>query len=422
LLFGLAQSLGSSSNPRLGKGRFPYEWIVVAALLIIAIVGLGLRFSFGVFFKSLQADFGWSRAATSSVFSVYMVLCGMFGILGGWAIDRYGAKVIFAVMAFFTGLSLLLTSQVTASWHLFLTYSLLLSLGTAPIYVASMSTVSRWFIKRRGLALGIVSAGAGIGMVVLAPVAAYLISGYGWHTACFILSLIIFFTMFPCALLLKRPPGEVVALSDVGEQHYDEPGGFSLLQATKTRSFWLLILILFLLSSCAYAVITHIVPHAIDLGIAPIEAASLVSFIGIGSVVGRVVMGRVSDSIGEKQAFLICASLMAGAMLLLTRSSDLWMLYLFTAVFGFAFGAVAPLNAALIGGGFGLRHVGIIMGVTGIGWEVGAAAGPALAGYIFDTGGSYAPAFWGGVATTLMAAVLTFFLRMPKAIAKERLS
>ena len=423
MLFGLIRSFSRGSNPGLRKGRFPRgEWVVIVALLIIGIVGLGMRFSFGVFFKSFQDDFGWSRAATSGVFSVYMVLCAAFAILGGWALDRYGARIVFALMGFFTGLSLLLTSQVTAPWHLFLTYSLLLALGTAPIYVTSMSTVSRRFAKRRGLALGIVSTGGAIGMIIMAPISAYFISGYGWHISYLFLSLIAFFTFIPCSLLLKRPPGEIAALPDVGEQNYNEAGGFSLLQAAKTRSFWLLIFLLFLLSSCAFVVIAHVVRHAIDLGINPIEAASLVSFIGIGSVLGRLVMGRVSDSIGGKQALLISTLLMAGAMLWLTASSDLRMLYLFTIVFGFAFGATAPLNAALIGDSFGLRHVGLIMGVIDIGWEVGAAAGPALAGYAFDVGGSYAPAFLGGMIAALMAAVLTLFLRIPKAMAKEKLS
>jgi len=418
---------------------------VVAVLLIIGIVGLGLRFSFGVFFKSLQGDFGWSRASTSGIFSVYLALCAVFAILGGWALDRYGAKIVFATMGFFAGLSLLLTSQVTAPWHLFLTYSLLLALGTAPIYVTSMSTVSRrfvkrrglalgtapgyvglmstvsrWFKKRRGLALGIASSGGSIGMIIMAPISAYLISSYGWHTSYLFLSLIAFFIFIPCALLLKRPPGEVAALSDVEEQHYNEPRGFSLLQAAKTRSFWLLLFILFLLASCSFAVITHIVRHAIDLGITPIEAASMISFIGIGSVLGRLVLGRVSDSIGGKQSFLICTLVLAGAMLWLTGSSSLWMLYLFTIIFGFAYGAIAPLNATLIGDRFGLRHVGLIMGAISIGWEVGAAAGPALAGYIFDISGSYASAFLGGMVAVLMATVLTLFLTVPKAITKEK--
>ena len=422
MLSGLTRSFSSSSNLGLRKGRLPHEWIVVAVLLIIGIVGLGLRFSFGVFFKSLQEDFGWSRASTSGIFSVYLVLCAVFAILGGWALDRYGAKIVFAMMGFFAGLSLLLTSQVIVPWHLFLTYSLLLALGTAPIYVTSMSMVSRRFVKRRGLALGIVSSGGGMGMILMAPISASLISGYGWHTACLLLSLIAFFTMIPCALLLGRLSGEVAALPDVEEQHYNEPGGFSLLEAAKTRSFWLLFLILFLLSFCVYAVITHIVPHAIDLGVNPIQAASMISFIGIGSVLGRLVMGRVSDSIGGKQGLVITALLLAGAMLWLIGSSNLWMLYLFTIIFGFSFGATAPLNAVLIGDSFGLRHVGLIMGVVDIGWSVGAACAPALAGYIFDIGGSYAPAFIGGIVTALVAAVLTLFLRMPKAMAKEKLS
>ncbi len=154
LLSWLKEFIRVDHNPESKTGQFHYQWVVVAALFMIGFVGFGFRFSFGVFFKSLQQDFLWSRATTSSVFSVYMGFSAIFTILGGWGLDRYGARKVFALSGFFTGLAFLLTSLVTASWQLFLTYSLFLSLGTAPIYVCSMSMVSRWFSRRRGGGIG----------------------------------------------------------------------------------------------------------------------------------------------------------------------------------------------------------------------------------------------------------------------------
>lgn len=422
MLSGLTKNFSSNSNPGLRKGSSHYEWIVVAALLIIAIITFGVRLSFGVFFKSWQDDFGWSRASTSGVYSVYLVLGAAFAVLGGWILDRYGAKIVFATMGFVTALSLFLTSQVTAPWHLYITYSVLLALGTAPSYVGLMSTVSRWFKKRRGLALGIASSGGGIGMIIMAPISASFISGYGWQTASLFLSLIAFFVIVPCALLLKRPPGEVAASPGVEERQYDESEGFSLPQAVKTRNFWLLFFILLLLAVPVYSVITHIVPHAIDLGFDPIEAASMISFIGIGTVPGRLVLGRLSDSIGGKRAYLICILVMVVAMSWLFVASDSRMLYLFTILFGFSFVAIGPLNAALVGDSFGLYRVGLILAVADIAWGIGAGFSPALAGYIFDISGSYAYAFVGGIVAALVAAVLCLFLRVPEAAAKESLS
>ena len=407
------KNTGSDLELMPGRKGLYYGWIIVGALLLIGVAGLGVaRGSFGVVLGSLQDEFGWSRASTSGIFSAYMFLCPVFGILGGWVVDRYGPRKVFIAVGSFTGLGLLLTSQVTAPWHLFLTYSLLLAMGSGCIYVASMSTIYRWFPGRPGLALGIVSCGAGIGMIIMPPVLAYFISSYGWHTAYLIMGVVAFLTIIPCALLLKNPPSEVAALPGGGGSE-NRTRGLSLVQAAGTRNFWLLIFVLLSFSSCFFSVNTHIVPHALDLGIGSMPAALLLSYIGGGSILGRIVLGRVSDSIGSKQAFLICALLLMGTMLWLTQSTSVWMLYMCAAVFGFSFGGTAPVNASLIGDNFGMRQLAVIMAVIDIGWEGGAALGSILAGYIFDISASYILAFRGGAVVALIAVILITFLRTP---------
>jgi len=143
------------------KERFYYGWIVVGACFTFGAVAIGTRLSFGVFFSPLEANFGWTRAMTSSVFSLYQIFCGLATILGGWAFDRYGPRVTIGVMGAMIGLSLILTSQVREVWHLYISYSLLLAIGTGPSYAVIMGQVQRWFTKRRGFALGIASCGAG---------------------------------------------------------------------------------------------------------------------------------------------------------------------------------------------------------------------------------------------------------------------
>ena len=160
-----------------------------------------MRFSFGVFFKSIEAEFDWSRAATSGVFSAYMVVSSVVVIAAGWAVDRYGPRIIILLMGLFTGLSLLLTSQISSPWQLFITYSLLLSIGTGAMHVVLTSTASRWFEKKRGFALGIASSGAGLGMVIMSPFAAYLISGFGWRMAYIVMGLIAWLIAIPLSRL-----------------------------------------------------------------------------------------------------------------------------------------------------------------------------------------------------------------------------
>ena len=127
---------------------------MVANFFVIGIAIFGIRMSFGVFFKSLEAEFGLTRAATSGIFSVYMALGALFAMLGGWASDRYGPKIVIFIMGLCTGFGLLLTSQTNAPWQLFISYSLLLSVGSA-LFTVLTSTISRWFYKNRTIALGI---------------------------------------------------------------------------------------------------------------------------------------------------------------------------------------------------------------------------------------------------------------------------
>jgi MFS family permease len=146
---------------RLAK-RISYGWVVLTTYSIIGTSIFGIRFSFGIFFKSIEGEFGLTRTATSGVFSVYLVLSAVCGVFGGWALDKYGPRAITFLMGFFTGLSLVLTSYTSSAWQLFIVYSLLLAIGTGATYAAMTSTVARWFEEKRGLATGIVASSTGL--------------------------------------------------------------------------------------------------------------------------------------------------------------------------------------------------------------------------------------------------------------------
>ncbi len=406
------------------KDKLFYGWVVVIACLIIAAVILGISYSFGVFFKSLESEFGLTRGATSGVFSVYMLLYCVFSILGGWALDRYGPKIITLFMGLFTGLSLLLTSQASSPWQLFISYGLLLAIGTGATYIMVMSTTSRWFDKKRGLALGITGSGTGLGTLLVAPFATYLIANVGWRMAYLIIGLIAWLIVIPLSRLLRKDPSEIGVLPDgaksgSGEMGIAEPGRaddsrlteFSLLQASRTGNFWLLGAIWLLYSFCYMMLLTHIVPHTTDIGIPAMEAAVILSLTGGSNIVGRLLMGRVSDSIGRKATAITCALLVVGAMIWLIWSQDLWMLYLFGMVFGFSFGGLDPAITALIGDTFGLRSIGVIMGTLNVAWGIGSAIGPAVGGFVFDFSNSHSMAFLAGALAMLIVALLVALIR-----------
>lgn len=404
------------------KEKVFYGWVVVAAGLIIGLIAFGIRYSFGVFFKSIETEFDLTRAATSGIFSAYMVLSGIFSILGGWALDRYGPRTVTFVMGLFTGLSLLLTSQASASWQLFISYSLLFSLGTGAIFTVVNSTVSRWFDKRRGFAVGIASSGGGAGVVVMAPFATYLISNFDWRTAFIVLGLIAWLVVASLSTLLRKDPGDIGLLPDgvkpeaakiklQNNETSTQLTGLSLLEASKTGNFWFLGLIWLLLSLSVHLILTHTVPHAIDLGISPIDASVILSLIGAAAFAGRIVAGRVSDNIGRKAPAITCALLQVGALIWLIWVQDLWMFYLFAVVFGFSWGGVGIQVTVLVSDIFGMRSIGAIMGVIVVGWTIGGAIGPTVGGVVFDVSGNYSTAFAIGAVSMLIASLFAALIR-----------
>lgn len=399
-----------------------YGWVVIAAGLLIGFISFGIRYSFGVFFKSIEGEFDLTRVATSGIFSAYMVLSAVFTVVGGWALDKYGPRIVTFLMGLFTGLSLLLTSQASASWQLFISYSLLLALGTGAVFAIVSSTASRWFNKKRGFALGITMSGGPLGIIVVAPFATYLVYNFGWRTAFIILGLVAWLIVASSSMLLRKDPGDIGLLPDgvkpesaknrlQNNDNNTEPVCPSLLDAIKTSNFWFLGLIWLLLSLNVHLILTHIVPHAIDLGISPINAATILSIIGGASIVGRLAVGKGSDILGRKALAIISALLPFGALIWLVWIRDLWMFYLFAIVFGFSWGGLGTVVTALVGDIFGLRSIGIIMGTILVGWNIGAAIGPAMGGFIFDVTNDYSIAFLAGAAAMLIAALSAVSIR-----------
>lgn len=401
------------------KDKIFYGWVIALAGFLISVIGIGLRYSFGIFLKSLEADFTMSRGLTSSVFSLYMLLCCLVAIAGGWAFDRYGPRKVGLLMGTFTGLSLLVTSQVNASWQLFISYGILLSLGTGATYTVVNATTSRWFFKKRGLAVGLTSSGGGLGTIAIAPFATYLISNFDWRQAFIVLGLIAWLGIALLSLVLKKDPHEIGAEPDgmqsIMANQLKNKGNkkirvrlsdYSLLQAIRMPPFWLLGFTWLLLSLDLHLIVVHIVPHALELGVSPMDAALILSLMGITNLVGRLGMGRVSDTLGRTKLGITCTLVQAGSLLWLIWARELWMLYMFGMVFGFLWGGLGAVITALVGDVFGISSIGIIMGTMSAMWALGAAMGPALAGYIFDMSNSYSIAFAIGAIGILMAAPL----------------
>ena len=400
------------------KTPFFYGWVVVIVFLISGIAIYGVRFSYGVFFKSLEGEFGLTRAATSSIFSINLMLSGIFAFIMGWALDRYGPKLTLSLMGLFTGLGLITTGFTNSLWQLYITYSLLLAMGIGAVFVVPMSTISRWFDKKRGLTAGIASLGIGLGPLIMAPFATYILVNYSWRIAFIVIGLITLFVVIPISRLLKKSPAEIGALSNGAkvssneiQNNHVKQTSLTLLEAIRTRSFYIILLIYLFFSSNIFFITTHLVPHVTDIGFSAMEAATVLSMVGVAAIVGRVLMGIVSDRIGRRFAVIICALVQSVAVLWIIWAHDFWMLQLFAILFGFAYSGMSPSMAALISDTFGVGRIGTILGVLEIGFGLGSAVGPAIGGYIFDVSGSYSMAFLLWTTAMLAAALVAFLIR-----------
>jgi len=265
---------------------------------------------------------------------------------------------------------------------------------------------------------GIVLTGTGIGILIAPPVANQLISTYDWRVSYIILGSVVLVVVVLAAQLLRRDPTQVGQVP-YGENKEEvglkgEANALSLREAVSTRQFWLIFSMFLCLGFCVYAVLVHIVPHATDLGISAASAANILATVGGLSIIGRVVLGSAADRIGNRQVFIIGFILMAAALFWLVPATEVWLLYLFAAVFGFAFGGCATAESPLVAVLFGLSSHGLILGVTSLGFSIGAAVGPLVAGYIFDVTASYQVAFLVSATISVIGLILTTLLTPTK--------
>ena len=395
---------------------FFYGYVVVAAAFIIMLLMYGTFYSFGIFFKPLLEEFGWTRAMTSGPYSLCMFLLGFLGIPAGRLTDRFGSRLVMTASGLFLGLGYLLMSQVSDIWQLYLVYGVIIGIGMSGSFVPMLSTVARWFVKRRGLMTGIVVAGIGVGIMIMPPIANSLISSYGWRTAYSIVGAIALVFIVLAAQFLRRDPSQM-GLLPYGENEVKQEGsiseatGLSLGEAIHTRQLWLFFATLFSFGFVMQVIMVHIVIYAIGLGISAINAANILAIIGGISIVGRIAIGSAADRMGNKPALIIALVLLSGALLWLQLAEEMWMLYLFAAILSLAYGGIAALESPVVAWLFGMKAHGVIFGVAVFGYTTGGTIGPVLAGRIFDIAGSYQIAFLLSAALAIVAFILAWLLR-----------
>jgi MFS family permease len=397
------------------KLSYFHGYNIVAVCFVIQGASIGALFAYGVLFTELEAEFGWSRATISGASSMAFLIMGALAIVAGKLNDHIGPKLLIVGSAVCFGTGYAMLSTISAPWELYALYGVLVGIGLSTHDVVTLSTVARWFVRKRGMMSGIAKVGTGCGQVVVPMIASALIAAYGWRINCLVIGVATMVILVVAGLALRRDPREIGLRPDgdapVGGVAAAGRAGITLGTALRASSFWILCLVELASFFCLFTIMVHIVPHAIDLGLAPVTAALVLSAIGGLSIAGRLAVGMVNDTIGGKRSLIICFVVLACALAMLQVADRAVLLFVFAGVYGFAHGGLLTVISPTVAELFGTDSHGVLFGIVLFCGTLGGALGPWLAGALFDSSGSYSVAFLLLTGVALLGVVLLLMLR-----------
>jgi MFS family permease len=397
----------------MGQPRSSYGWVVVGAAALITCIGIGALFSLGIFLKPIEETMGWSRTGISTIALLNWIFMGVGSFVWGALCDRYGGRVVALAGGVLLGLGLVLSSQVTTLWQLQLTFGGLVGFAVGAFYAPLTATVTRWFTAYRGLAVALVSAGIGVGVLVISPLSRWIISVADWRIAMLVLGDLSWLIIIPTALLIREQPA-----GGVGGAPMATPAtaDMSAAEVWRAPQFWLIALTHFACCAAHSGPIFHMVTHAIDQGVTAMTAATVLSVSGLASVIGRIGTGLLADRIGAKRTLVIFLALQAVIVALYLFAHDAFAFYGLALVFGASYGGVMPLYALLTREYFGDKVMGTAYGGVFLISTLGMGLGSFAGGWLFDQLGSYAWLFITSAAVGVLAGLLALCFQGPRTI------
>jgi predicted MFS family arabinose efflux permease len=391
------------------RGLF-YGWIVVASAAAIVCIGMGCLFALGVFLVPIERAMGWSRAAISTVALLNWIAMGLGSFAWGALSDRIGGRGVALGGGFLLGLGLVLASRAQALWHFYVSFGFMVGFAVGAFYAPLTSTASKWFTARRGLAVSLVSAGIGVGILLVAPLARALTSAWDWRVAMLVLGDLAWLVIIPVALLLREP-----AAAPAGTARPAAGPDYTTGAVLSTPQFWAIALTHFACCAAHSGPIFHMVTHATDQGVAAMTATTVLGVSGLSSIAGRIGGGLLADRFGAKPTLIAGLALQATMIFGYLFARDALSFYALALVFGVAYGGVMPLYALVTREYFGEKVMGSAYGAVFLVSTLGMGLGSFAGGAIYDRLGSYAWLFLGSFAIGAMAIVLAFTFRRPAA-------
>lgn len=388
-----------------------YRWLVLGSMCVTLGVQSGVRLAFSIFYVALRDEYGWSAAATASVFSLYMLVQACCSPLVGWFLDHHGARRLFPLAGLLVGGSLLLCSKIYTLPQFFLTYGVLLPIGQTALTTGPTSVVlSRWFPHMRGRAIALADIGAALGLGLYPPLSQWLIATYGWRSAFVWLGASVLLLVVPLTWWQRSPPSDSRAEPDTTTQQStsatnDESTSWTLWQAMHSMPFWMLFCTLLFSNLSSQVLNVHLMALLVSVGVLRMTAATAVGSVNLVSMGGRLCVGWLSDRLGRNPTYtiaLLCSMLGMVVLLSMSPANASWVLVIFVAVFGLPKGSNGIVLASKAADVFHGRNLGTIFGVITMASGLGGALGPWWAGWLLDRTGSYKPAI---LSSLLMASL-----------------
>ena len=403
--------------------RLHYGWIVAGVTFLALLAAAGVRSSPGVFIVPIESEFGWSRTTVSGAIAINLLLYGLLGPFAAAFMDRIGIRAT-AIIAFgILAAGMLGTLVMTASWQMMLLWGVVIGTGSGICSLVMGAVVAnRWFIKQRGLVMGLLTASFAAGQLIFLPLLASIVTNHSWRWATALITAVILVMIPVVALFLRDYP------RDRGLKPYGAPDDFvdtpapkrvnpfasaisSLGEAFGSRDFWLLSASYWVCGATTNGLIgTHLIPFCIESGVPAETAAGILASMGIFNFIGTTASGWLSDRF-DSRLLLFAYYTMRGVSLLFLPyifNFSFFGLTLFTIFYGLDWIATVPPTVRLAGNSFGVARAGMMFGWITAMHQVGSATAAAGAGWLHDTVGSYTSSFLvsGGLCFVAALAVL----------------
>jgi sugar phosphate permease len=409
-----------------------WGWYVVMGAFLISSISYGARYSFGVFVKPMSVDYGWSRSVVSLGASINMIVYSFCAIFLGRILDKVAPRWIITAGAIVASVSYILTGLARTPLHFYLAYGVLCGAGTACMGLLVVnSSVGKWFIRKRGTAIGISTMGVSFGTMALTPLAGYIVKNYDWHYGFIFLGIIfVLIGVSLSQLFMGRinpesyglfPDGERKSAQALEADHAEShPAHLSFKVIFRNSRFWILVTSFSLAVMTLMAVFVHQVAYALDNNIENLAAASSLGVLGFGGFCGQFFFGWLSDRVKDvKYSAVLGMIIMAAGMVLLLKATTAQRLYFYALIYGFGYGSLGPMMPILLADRFGRHVLGSVYGWLTFFMGICGGIGPFIGGLIYDLSGYYTYVWQANIVILIGCALLMLGLAPRAAGARE---